>query len=67
MKPDLSDVLHTLSDPEEYVRGIVGSFVAHEFNRDEAVIRIGVSGSGIIPNYYIEESNDFGVQSNDQP
>src|SRR5436309_2187344 len=37
------------------VRGIVGSFIAHKFNREEATIRIGISGAGIVPNYYIEE------------
>src|SRR5690348_15023485 len=52
----LDEVLYTLSDPEEYVRGMVGSFDTYKFNREQAVIRIGVSGAGIIPNYYIEES-----------
>ena len=53
MKPDshLSDLLHTLRDPEEYVRGIVGSFVEGKFDRKEAVVRIGVSGTGVVPNY----------------
>lgn len=57
MKPDsrLEDVLHTLSDPEEYVRGILASFDICGFNRDEAAIRIGVSGTGVFPNYCIEE------------
>lgn len=57
MRPDsrVEDVLHTLSDPEEYVCGILASFVGCGFNRDEAVIRIGVSGTGAFPNYCIEE------------
>ncbi|MGB8276535.1 MAG: hypothetical protein WCF20_01155 [Methylovirgula sp.] len=57
MRPDshIKDVLHTLSDPEEYVRGILAIFLARKFNRDEATIRVGVSGTGVFPNYCIEE------------
>jgi hypothetical protein len=50
----VSDVLHTLADPIEYVRGIVGSFVTHRFDRATSIVRIGVSGRGIVPNYSIE-------------
>jgi len=51
----VEDVLHTLADPEEFVRGIVASFIEGRFSRDEAVIRIGVSGAGIAPHYCIEQ------------
>ena len=54
----IEDVLHTLSDPEDYVRGIVGSFISEGFNRDEAVIRIGVSGTGVAPHYCIEQGSE---------
>src|SRR5208337_362952 len=56
MEPDsrIVDVIHTLADPVEYVRGIVGSFVEYQFDRDTSVVRIGISGRGIIPNYSIE-------------
>src|SRR5262245_18665401 len=55
---DIEDVLHTLSDPEDYVRGIVGSFIGEGFNRDEAVVRIGVSGPGVAPHYCIEQGSE---------
>jgi hypothetical protein len=57
MRPDsrIEDILHTLKDPEEFVRGIVGSFIEGRFNRDEAIVRIGVSGIGVAPHYCIEQ------------
>ena len=57
MQPDarLEDVILTLADPEEYVRGALESFHVHRFNRNEAVMRIGVSGSGVRPHISIEE------------
>jgi hypothetical protein len=57
MQPDarIVDVIHALDDPVEYVRGIVGSFYSFPFDKDVAVVRIGVSGKGRIPNYSIEE------------
>lgn len=50
----VSDVLHTLDDPVEYVRGIAGSFVEYQFDKTTSVVRIGISGRGIVPNYSIE-------------
>jgi len=57
MKPDarITDIIGTLADPEEYVRGIVGSFIVHSFDKQRSEIRIGVSGRGIFPNYSIVE------------
>jgi len=56
MKPNsrVSDILHTLADPTEYIRGIVGSFVTYRFDRATSIVRIGISGTGIVPNYSIE-------------
>jgi hypothetical protein len=56
MEPNsrVSDVLHTLADPVEYVRGIAGSFVEYQFDKTTSIVRIGISGSGIVPNYSIE-------------
>jgi hypothetical protein len=51
----ITDVVHTLDDPVEYLRGIVGSFFAYPFDKKEAVVRIGISGKGMIPNYCIEQ------------
>ena len=60
MEADASiiDVVHTLDDPVEYVRGVVGSFFAYHFDAEKAVVRIGTSGKGIIPNYCIEQCGD---------
>ena len=52
---NIEDILHTLSDPEEYVRGIVGSFIREGFDLDKAVVRIGISGTGVFPHYCIEQ------------
>jgi hypothetical protein len=56
MQPDarIEDVLITLANPEEFVRGILGSFHEEKFNRNEAVVRIGTSGKGVQPHYSIE-------------
>ena len=54
----IDDVLHTLADPVEYIRGIVGSFVEYRFDKADSVIRIGISGLGIVPNYSIETPCD---------
>ena len=57
MKPDarITDIVQTLADAEEYVRGIVGSFIQHSFDKQRSEIRIGVSGRGVFPNYSIVE------------
>ncbi|MCQ4190020.1 hypothetical protein [Methylocystis suflitae] len=54
----IEDVLPTLKDPEEYVRGIIASFVHGQFPRNEAMIRMGVSGAGIAPHYCIEQGRE---------
>jgi hypothetical protein len=53
----IQDILHTLSDPEDFVRGILGNFITEGFNRDEAVVRIGISGTGAAPHYCIEQGS----------
>jgi hypothetical protein len=44
-----------LSDPIEYVGGVVRSFASYGYDRETSAIRIGVRGTGIFPNYKIEE------------
>jgi hypothetical protein len=51
----IEDVLTTLSNPVDFVRGIVGSFIEGKFDRDQAIVRIGVSGIGVAPHYCIEQ------------
>jgi hypothetical protein len=53
----IQDVLHTLSNPEDFVRGILGSFINEGFDRDEAVVRIGILGPGAAPHYCIEQGS----------
>jgi hypothetical protein len=40
------DIIPTLADAEEYVRGIVGSFIQHGFDKERSAVTIGVSGTG---------------------
>ena len=60
MKPDahITDIVGTLADAEEYVRGIVESFIAHSFDKEGSSITIGVSGSGLYPNYFVLEPSE---------
>jgi hypothetical protein len=53
----IQDIRHTLSDPEDFVRGILENFINEGFNRDEAVVRIGISGTGAAPHYCIEHGS----------
>lgn len=39
---------------EEYVRGVVGRMAACHRQHGEASVRIGVTGTGVIPNYRVE-------------
>jgi len=50
-----SDLIHVLSDPTGYVRGVLGNFVFYRFNLETSAVRIGVKGTGVAPNYKIEE------------
>ncbi len=51
----IGDVAHRLSDPIDYVRGIIGNFVSYEYDPETSAIRIGISGDGKVPNYKIEK------------
>lgn len=57
IKPDsrIGDVIPFLSDPIEYVTGIISNFVSYGYDCDSSEIRIGVSGAGVYPNYKIEK------------
>jgi hypothetical protein len=43
-----------LADPDEYVRRVMENMMSGSYDRDEAVVRIGVSGTRVAPNYKIE-------------
>ena len=51
----ISDVVHLLDDPIDYVRGVIECLYSYPSDRKAAVVRIGIWGKGIIPNYCIEE------------
>lgn len=53
----IADITHLLADGEEYVRRIMENMMSGPYDRDDAVVRIGVSGTGIAPNYRIEYPN----------
>jgi hypothetical protein len=55
----VADILDSLDNPAEYVRQIIGNFVGGQYDRDKAVVRIGVAGIGFAPNYKIEYPQDL--------
>jgi len=60
MKPDalISDIVEILADAEEYVRGVVGSFIQHSFDKERSSVTIGISGTGLYPHYFILEPSE---------
>ena len=60
VKPDarITDIIERLVDPVEYVRAIVGSFVEHSFDKERSAVTIGVSATGLYPNYFIAEPSE---------
>jgi hypothetical protein len=60
MKPDarITDIIESLADAEEYVRGIVGNFIQYSFDKEQSSVTIGVSGSGLYPNYFLLEPSE---------
>src|SRR5215471_13373931 len=51
----VSDLIPILSDPTEYVSGILGNFLSYGYDPETSAVRIGVTGAGVCPNYKIEE------------
>ncbi|HQS47536.1 hypothetical protein V5G24_00325 [Xanthobacter sp. VTT E-85241] len=51
----IDDVLQTLARPDQYIRQIITNFLTYEFDEDRADVRIGISGTGKYPNYYIKQ------------
>ena len=50
----ITDVVDTLLQPEEYVRGVLQSMYEYERENGPSVVRIGVLGRGRQPNYCLE-------------
>ena len=57
----VNDLVGTLADPIEYVRGIIGNFVGHQCDRETDVVRIGVAGIGFAPHYKIEHPTTIDI------
>lgn len=51
------DVVATLNDPEDYVRGVFGNMMAFRRRRIEPAVRIGATGEGLMPHYRIEPAS----------
>jgi len=50
----IRDIIGTLANAEEYVRQVLGNMAAFRKDAAEPMIRIGVTGDGIVPYYRIE-------------
>ena len=52
----IEDVISTLKDAEEYVRGVLGNMhrAKKELGSGEVRVRIGTTGQGITPHYQVE-------------
>ena len=51
----ISDLVHVLSDPIEYMSGVLSNFVFFGYDRETSAVRVGRTGAGVFPNYKIEE------------
>ena len=56
IEPDatIADVVRKLNKPEDYVRGVLGVMVAERHQHGAVVVRIGIRGTGAMPNYRID-------------
>jgi hypothetical protein len=53
----VQDILTTLKDPEEYLRGALGRLYECCRERGNAVLRIGITGLGKVPHYRVDVPN----------
>ncbi len=51
----INDLVHLLSDPVAYVRGVLWNFDHFRYDPETSVIRVGTTGAGRHPNYKIEK------------
>ena len=56
----VKDILSSLQDSEEYVRGVLGNMISFKRTHAEPVVRIGTTGRGIVPHYRIEPAGSTG-------
>jgi hypothetical protein len=51
----VTEIICNSEHPVTYVTGILDNFVAHGHDRATDVVRVGVTGTGVYPNYRIEK------------
>ena len=49
------DFIRSLADPLGWLTGVINNFIVHGFDQETCTIRRGITGTGIAPNYKIEE------------
>jgi hypothetical protein len=54
-----SDLIHTLTDPETWLMGLLSNFVSYDYDTKTSMIRIGTTGRGILTNYIIQEPSNL--------
>jgi hypothetical protein len=54
----IADVVDTLIDRENYLRGVVGNLSPRHRQHGSAVVRIGITGEGKAPHYRVETPPD---------
>jgi hypothetical protein len=54
----IGDVLATLDNAEEYVRRLLSTMGAMRPQHGAVVVRIGITGKGVMPNYRIDHAGE---------
>ncbi len=52
----LEDFVTTLDDPVKFIRGVIGVIHENAKEHGDIVIRFGITGTGRLPNYRIEDA-----------
>jgi hypothetical protein len=58
----IADVTGSLRNPVEYVRKVLENFMLSGLDRQKAVVRIGVAGHGVSPDYKIEYPTELAFE-----
>lgn len=60
----IADVVSSLENAEEYVRRVLTTLVTVRREQGEVVVRIGIRGKGVLPNYRIDRAGESGQSIN---
>jgi hypothetical protein len=52
------DLLPRLADPPGWLSGLISNFVSYGYDPATCIIRFGLTGAGIAPNYIIQEPSE---------